>query len=191
MASALSQNTVQDRNASASSCSRSWIHFAVSSVTDLISILVLVVLSYSVLAARLLGDAGIGWHIRNGDLMLRSHIITRTDPFSYTMSGRPWLAWEWLYDAIIGVVHQSLGLNGVVFFTAIVIAFTFALTFRLLLARGSLLQISIALLLLAMGAAMIHFLARPHLLSWLCTVLWFQLLTYAEVAPEKRTLHIW
>src|SRR5207237_8972513 len=152
MASALSQNTVQDRNSSASSFSPSWIHFALPSVTDLIFILVLVLLSYSVLSARLLGDAGIGWHIRNGELMLRSHMITRTDPFSYTMSGRPWLAWEWLYDAIIGVVHQSLGLNGVVFFTAIVIALTFALIFRILLARGSLLQVSI-----------------ERLLRWLCS----------------------
>ena len=191
MASALSQNTVQDRNSSASSFSPSWIHFALPSVTDLIFILVLVLLSYSVLAARLLGDAGIGWHIRNGELMMRTHMITRADPFSYTMSGRPWLAWEWLYDAIIGAVHQSLGWNGVVFFTATAIAFTFALTFRLLLARGSMLQISVTLLLLAMGAAMIHFLARPHVLSWLFTVIWFQLLDSAEVAPENWRQLLW
>src|SRR5207248_9413816 len=147
--------------------------------------------SYSVLAARLLGDAGIGWHLRNGELMLRSHMSTRTDPFSYTMSGRPWLAWEWLYDAIIGVVHKSLGLNGVVFFTAIVIAFTFALTFRILLARGSLLQISFVLLLLAMGAAMIHLVAGPLVLSWLFTVIWFQLLVAAEVALGNRSELLW
>src|SRR5207244_5148903 len=170
MASALSQNTVQDRNSSASSFSPGWIHFALPSVTDLIFILVLVLLSYSVLSARLLGDAGIGWHIRNGELMLRTHMITRTDPFSYTMSGRPWLAWEWLYDAIIGVVYKSVGLNGVVFLTAIVIAFTFALTFGLLLARGSVLQVCIALLLLAMGAAVVHFLGGPLVVSWVLTV---------------------
>jgi hypothetical protein len=188
----LSQNRPQiDRDSSASSFSPSWIHFALPSVTDLIFILVLALLSYSVLSARLLGDAGIGWHIRNGELMLRTHTVTRADPFSYTMSGRPWLAWEWLYDAIIGVVHQSLGLNGVVFFTALVIALTFVLTFRILLARGSLLQISVALLLLAMGAAMIHFLARPHVLSWLFTVIWFQVLDSAEVAPENRRRLLW
>jgi hypothetical protein len=192
MPSALGQNTLQShRNSSASSLSPSWIHFALPSVTDLIFILVLVLLSYSVLSARLLGDAGIGWHIRNGELMLRTHTVTRADPFSYTMSGRPWLAWEWLYDATIGAVHQSLGLNGVVFFTAIVIALTFALTFHILLARGSLLQISLILLLLAMGASMIHFLARPHVLSWLFTVIWFQLLDSAEVAPENRRRLTW
>jgi hypothetical protein len=192
MASALRQTTPQtDRNSSAISSSPGWIHLALPSVTDLIFIIVLLSLSFSVLSARLLGDAGIGWHIRNGELMLRTHMVTRTDPFSYSMSGRSWLAWEWLYDATIGAVHQSLGLNGVVFFAAIVIALTFALTFRILLTRGSLLQISLVLLLLAMAASMIHFLARPHVLSWLFTVLWFQLLDSAEVAPENRRRLIW
>ncbi|HEV2730529.1 MAG TPA: hypothetical protein VGV15_10910, partial [Terriglobales bacterium] len=156
------------------------------SVTDLIFMAVLFSLSYSVLTAKLLGDAGIGWHIRNGELMLRTHAVTRVDVFSYTMSGRPWLAWEWLYDVIIGAVHQWLGLNGVVLFTAMVIACTFALTFRILLDRGSLVQISLVLLLLAMGAAMIHFLARPHVLSWLFTFIWFHLLDSAEISPKKR-----
>src|SRR5690349_19894745 len=192
MASALRQTTPQtDRNSSAISSSPGWIHLALPPVTDLIFIIVLLSLSFSVLSARLLGDAGIGWHIRNGELMLRTHMVTRTDPFSYSMSGRSWLAWEWLYDATIGAVHQSLGLNGVVFFTAIVIALTFALTFRILLTHGSLLQISLVLLLLAMGASMIHFLARPHVLSLVFTVLWFQLLDSAEVAPENRRRLIW
>src|SRR5438046_7628344 len=106
MASALSQNTVQDRNSSASSFSPGWIHFALPSVTDLIFILVLVLLSYSVLAARLLGDAGIGWHIRNGELMLRSHMITRTDSFSYTTNARPWLVRDLPYDVFILVVQN-------------------------------------------------------------------------------------
>src|SRR5437773_3584787 len=103
MASALSQNTLQiDRDSSASSFSPGWIHFALPSVTDLIFILVLVLLSYSVLSARLLGDAGIGWHIRNGELMLRTHMITRTDSFSYIMSGRLWLVCDLFYDVFIG-----------------------------------------------------------------------------------------
>ena len=185
MRSALGQNTLQ-ANLDAAASSPRWFHLILPSITDLIFMVVLFSLSYSVLTARLLGDAGIGWHIRNGELMLRTHAVTRVDPFSYTMSGRPWLAWEWLYDVIIGAIHQRLGLNGVVFFTAIVIACTFALTFRILLARGSLVQISLVLLLLAMGASMIHFLARPHVLSWLFTLIWFHFLDSAEILPEKR-----
>src|SRR5207237_10722390 len=46
-------------------------------------------------------------------------------------------------------------------------------------------------LLLAMGVAMLHFLVRPHVLSWLFTVIWFQLLDSAEVAPENWRQLLW
>jgi len=185
MPSALSQKTSPiGRDPAARS--PSWTHITLPSVTDLIFIVVLFSLTSSTLSTRLLGDAGIGWHIRNGELMLRTHALTRVDVFSYTMNQRPWLAWEWLYDVIMGATHKWLGLNGVVLLTAMVIALTFALTFRILLARGSLVQISLGLLLLAMGAAMIHFFARPHVLSWLFAVIWFHLLDTAEISPLKR-----
>ena len=100
------------------------------------------------------------------------------------MRGQPWYAWEWLYDLLIAGIYQWLGLNGVVFFTAVVIAATFALVLRLALRRGSTLPVAVILLLLAVGASTIHFFARPHVLSWLLTVIWFQLLDSSETASE-------
>ena len=128
------------------------------------------------MAVRLLGDAGIGWHIRNGELILQTHSVTRVDPFSYTMGGQTWYAWEWLYDILIAALHHVFGLNGVVFFTALVIAATFALTFRFAIRKGGNVAVTVVLLMLALGASSIHFLARPHVLSWLFVVIWFQLL---------------
>ena len=129
------------------------------------------------LATRLLGDAGIGWHIRNGEHILQTHSITRTDSFSVSKAGQTWYAWEWLYDAVIAGTHSSFGLNGVVFFTAFIIALTFALTLRLSLRRGADLPAAGFLLaLFALGASMIHLFARPHVLSWLFAVIWFQVL---------------
>jgi hypothetical protein len=157
-----------------------WFRVLVPSATDLIFIILLVTMSVGVLAPRLLGDASIGWHIRNGELMLHSHSITRTDPFSVTMGGQTWYAWEWLYDLKIASIHHWLGLNGVVFFSALVMATTFALTLRLALRRGADLPVAVFLLALALGASTIHLLARPHVLSWLFSVIWFQLLDHSE-----------
>jgi len=134
-----------------------WFRFLAPSASDLIFIILLVTMTAGVLAPRLLGDASIGWHIRNGELMLQSHSITRTDPFSVTMAGRTWYAWEWLYDAGIAAVHHQFGLNGVVLFTAV--------------------------LALSLGASTIHLFARPHVLSWLLSVIWFQLL---DSSKENR-----
>ena len=145
-------------------------------------------MSGGALAPRLLGDASIGWHIRNGEQMLRTHTITRTDSFSVTMGGQTWYAWEWLYDLKIAGIHHWLGLNGVVFFTAVIIALTFALTLRLSLRRGADLPVAALLLALSLGASMIHLFARPHVLSWLFTVIWFQVLDSSESVdgPESR-----
>lgn len=133
-------------------------------------------MSSGALAPRLLGDASIGWHIRNGEQMLRTHSITRVDWFSVTMGGQTWYAWEWLYDVGIAGIHHGMGLDGVVFFTAAIIALTLALTLRLCLRRGADLPIAAVLLALSLGVSMIHLFARPHVLSWLFTVIWFQIL---------------
>jgi hypothetical protein len=169
--------------------SPAWFRFLAPSTTDLIFITLLVATSGGALSTRLLGDASIGWHIRNGEQMLKTHAITRTDPFSVTMGGQTWYAWEWLYDLGIARIHQGFGLNGVVFVTALIIALTFALTLRLCLRRGADLPVTALLLALSLGASMIHLFARPHVLSWLFTVIWFQVLDSAE--SKKERLRLW
>jgi len=161
-----------------------WVRWVVPSVGDLIFAALLGVLAFTTLSVRLLGDAGIGWHIRTGQQILATHAIPHTDPFSATAlsatTGRAWFAWEWLYDVLVGWLDRAAGLNGVVLFTALVIAAIFAWTFRLLLRRRTNIFVALLLVLLAASAAMIHFLARPHVVSWLFTVAWFWILDSSE-----------
>ena len=147
---------------------------------DLIFLVLLGALAFTPLSVRLLGDAGIGWHIRTGQRILATHAIPRVDSFSSTMAGRPWFAWEWLYDLVVGQLDAALGLNGVVWLTAVLIASVFAWMFRLLLVRGANVLVALALVLLALSASMIHFLARPHVASWLFTLAWFWILDSSE-----------
>ena len=160
-----------------------WQRFLLPSVADLLFLVLLISMTYGALAPRLLSDAGTGWHIRNGELMLRSNSITRVDSFSSTMSGRSWFAWEWLFDLMIAEVHHVAGLNGVVFFAALVVATTFALTFRTVLARGGNVPVAVLFISLAMGASAIHLFARPHIFSWLLVVIWFGFLSRWESEP--------
>jgi len=155
------------------------------SAADLIFVAILGVLLLTPLSVKLLNDAGIGWHIRDGQQILSAHAIPRVDPFSSQIR-KPWIAWEWLYDVIVGRLETSAGLNGVVWFAAIVIAATFALLFRLLLRRGADFLAALVLTLLAISASMIHFLARPHVLSWLFVVVWFWILQATD-----RSRRLW
>jgi hypothetical protein len=157
-----------------------WMRWLVPSVGDLLFVALLGLLACTNLSTRLLGDAGVGWHIRTGQLILTTHSIPHVDPFSSTMSGRPWFAWEWLYDVIVGWLDSAAGLNGVVLFTSLIIATVFAGAFRLLLRGGTDAFLAVILVLLAASASMIHFLARPHVVSWLFTVVWFWILESSE-----------
>jgi len=159
-----------------------WLRAVLPSVTDLFFVLLLGSLACGTLAQKLLGDAGIGWHIRDGEQILSTHAVPRNDPFSSTTEGKPWYAWEWLYDFEMGIIHEHAGLNGVVFLSALIIAFVFAYLFRLLLARGTILPLAVLFVLLGAAASTIHFLARPHIVSWLLTLIWFQILDSCEAS---------
>jgi hypothetical protein len=165
-----------------------WLRYAIPSVGDLIFVLLVLALAFGTLATTLLGDAGIGWHIRTGELIRSTHSIPRVDVFSSVMQGKPWFAWEWLYDYGVGLAHGWAGLNGVVLLTAVVIALTFALVFRMMMERGAHLPIAVGVLLLTLTASTIHFLARPHVVSWLLAVLWFGLLERFEGDGKWRRL---
>jgi hypothetical protein len=169
-----------DSRSSKGAASAAWIRLLMPSAADLIFIALLGALVFTPLSVRLLGDAGIGWHIRTGQQILATHAIPRVDSFSSSGAGRPWFAWEWLYDLVVGRLEATLGLNGVVWLTAVVIAAVFAWTFRLVIARGTNLLVALVLVLLALWASAIHFLARPHVLSWLFTLASFVILDSSE-----------
>ncbi len=157
------------------------------SVGDLLFVALLALLTFTNLSMRLLGDAGIGWHIRTGQLVLTTHAIPLVDPFSSSLGGHAWFAWEWLYDVLVGWLEKAAGLNGVALLTALIIAACFSWTFRLLLRRRTNVLVALILVLLAASASMIHFLARPHVVSWLLTVAWFWILESSE--KECRGSH--
>ena len=140
------------------------------------------------LSNRPLADPDIGWHIRTGELMLSTHAIPRTDPFSSTMHGQQWFAWEWLYDLVLGILYRACGLNGVVWLCALIVAATFTLLLSQLLRRGTGLLLAIVLMLLAEAAATIHLFARPHIVSWLLVLLWFGALERWESGGAPRWL---
>lgn len=107
-----------------------------------------------------------------------------TDTFSSTMGGQPWYAWEWLYDAAAAGFHQAGGLQGVIFLTALLLALTFAALYRVALGCGSGAVVGLALSLLGMAASMVHFLARPHVVSWALGLFWIWSLEASAHAPD-------
>lgn len=137
--------------------------------------LVFVVVFMFAMQVRFLADSDAGWHIRTGDLIRRTGQVPRVDPFSFTMAGREWFAWEWSSDWIMSWFHQRFGLSGVVvaFFT--VLAAAHALLVQVCRRRA--VDTTVALVVLCVSAlcSSVHWLARPHLFSILLIVVWSML----------------
>jgi len=170
------------------------LRYLLPSVRDLIFIFLFWSLMAGALSNRPLGDADIGWHIRTGERILATHSLPRTDPFSSTMQGQPWFAWEWLYDIALGFLHKACGLNGVVWLCAALVAAVFVILLSQLLQRGTGLLLAIGLMLLSEAAAAIHLYARPHIVSWLFSLLWFVMLERwenADHATKQGSLPRW
>ncbi len=149
------------------------LRFLLPSVRDSIFIFLFWSVLAGTLSSRPLADADIGWHIRTGEQILATHSLPRTDSFSSTMQGQPWFAWEWLYDLALGILHRACGLNGVVWLCSLLVATIFVTLLSQLVRRGTGLLLAIVLMLLAEMGSMIHLLARPHIVSWLFSLLWF------------------
>ena len=154
------------------------------SIADIVFVALLCAI-FGFLGTQLLGDADIGWHIRNGQHILSTRSVPTTDYFSYTMEGRPWYAWEWLYDVLVAGIHAAAGLSGVVLFSALIGALTFALLFRNAMRSSGNLLVAGGLTALAAVAASIHLLARPHMVTWLFTLIWFQQLDSFQRGKRK------
>jgi hypothetical protein len=121
---------------------------------------------YAGAAQQLLGDGDAGWHILTGEYVLNHLALPATDPFSFTMEGRAWYAWEWLADVVFALAHRFDGLEGVVLLTGAVIAATGALTLRFLLWSGANLFLAALGSIFVSAVSTSHWLARPHIFTW-------------------------
>lgn len=116
--------------------------------------------------SRLLMDGDTGWHIATGRWILRHGAVPTLDPFSFTKSGEPWFAWEWLSDLIFAVLDAHFGLPGVLILSALLVAVCAGLLLRRLLDAEVNPLLALPLALLAIGVCTAHLLARPHLFTF-------------------------
>lgn len=76
-----------------------------------------------------LGDNSFLWHLRAGDL-IRSSGIPRTDVFSFTASGEPWIAQSWLAEVVYSGLNDGFGAWSIRAFTGLLAATTAVVVFE-------------------------------------------------------------
>jgi hypothetical protein len=133
--------------------------------------LVLFVCLANVRGLPLLSDPDSHWHIAVGNWILEHRAVPTVDIYSFTFTGHPWIAKEWLSQVLLATAYDLGGWGGVVALGAAALAASFALLLRLLLND---LKPMPALLftVAAITMAAPHFLARPHLLAFPFMLWW-------------------
>jgi hypothetical protein len=140
-------------------------------LTDVLFVAVFV--ASVMLGPRMLNtDGDLGRHLTLGDLILTTHSVPVTNVLSWTKAGEPRPPYEWLAQVLLAAANRLLGLDGVVVITSFVIAAAFAVVGCDALQRSGM---PLTSLLISAGAAVassLHWLARPHIFSFLFLALW-------------------
>src|SRR5580658_858531 len=116
---------------------------------------------------QLFRDSDSGWHIRNGEWMVAHRALPVSDPYSFSKAGEPWVAWEWGADVLMGFAHRVDGLRGVAALAALTISISSWMWCRLSFAAGGDFLLTALFAPPMITTTSLHWLARPHVLSWL------------------------
>lgn len=143
--------------------------------------LAVVFLGIFAMAARNVLDPDIWWHLKTGQYIAEMKGVPRTDPFSYTRAGQPWVAHEWLTDLFLYEAKVCMGWGGLILIFAGILSATF---FFLYLRCGPAPYIAGAATLAAAWSTMPVWGVRPQVLSLLLTSLWLLILDCAEKNPK-------
>ena len=76
------------------------------------------------LALEKVSESDTFWQLKTGEWILNHGAIPRTDPFSATVYGKPWLDGEWLFQAAIYSVYTCGGFNAMVVAKAAIVFLT-------------------------------------------------------------------
>ena len=132
----------------------------------------LLVYSYLLLLGPyLLQDPDTFWHIRTGQWILDHARLPTVDFYSYTESGKPWISTEWLSEIFYAVAFKLGGWRAVTIVAATSCAAIIGIVCFYLL-RHLRFSVAIGWAVLTAAAISPHFLARPHIFSYILLAIW-------------------
>ncbi len=116
------------------------------------------------MAVQPAADGDTWWHLKSGQLIWESGEMLRTDPFSHTMAGQPWINHGWLAQVIFWPVYQIGGLAGLSLLVAVLVTAAWALVYER--CEGQPYVAAFAALLGAIASSVI-WTARPQIITLL------------------------
>lgn len=152
-----------------------------ASDADLPDIIFLLLASFTAFAfvtvlSSAFADGDTGWHIATGQWIATHGTVPRSDPFSFTARGHPWVAHEWLSELLMYGAWRYGGWSGLILLFGTAAAALYAII-ALHLRRwqrpgaAALMMVYLSIGLAQSLFARPHLLALPILAAWLIALL--------------------
>jgi hypothetical protein len=130
-------------------------------------------------------DPDVWWHLKNGELILASGVPTQ-DVYSYTAAGRPWFVQEWLTEAIMYGIKETLGYGALSLLFGLLQAASALLVYRLLRLRGAGRPLALLLLMIFLVFGAPSWGVRPQVLTTVYLAAFYLVLVTYKVDPSRR-----
>ena len=159
-------------------------HLSSSFLVPLIFLIVFTV--YYVTATPLMDDSDVPWHLATGKLLLKTHHVPTTDPWSFASNGQPWYLLSWIWDALLGATERCFGLFGVLVVVLAISASIPALIAGQLLRTRAALPAIFFTVMIASLCIMDFITARPHLGGYVMALVFYVVLHTSRSSSRLR-----
>lgn len=129
------------------------------------------------------------WHLKTGEIILKTKAIPDKEIFSFTTEGKDWTPPEWLADIIFYLIYKTGGFDLLNLFSILIYTSSFLLLFYILIQRGTSEIVSAALVTIAALGASERSQPRPHIFTYLFLALMIFLLDGYRL-KDKKYLYI-
>lgn len=136
-------------------------------------------------AAKPLSDGDFWFHLKTGEYIVRTRLIPRTELFSFTHFGRPWVAHGWLSGLIFYGVSSGLGIKFLIIIFGILTALAFWIVYKRCNSNP---LVAVLATITAVWTAIPNIGARPRVFSILFSSIFITLLTRYARRGEGRTI---
>jgi hypothetical protein len=139
-------------------------------------------------AMPLLDDPDVPWHLATGRLLLHTHQLPTTDPWSFASNGAPWYVLSWLWNSVLGVTEHLSGSFGV-FMLSVTLCASLLAAQTIRLTHFTIEREAILLTLILSTLCMVDFVsARPHLLGYIMILAFCHILHISRQSGRYASL---
>jgi len=142
-------------------------------------------LLFVLVSGRPVTDTDVWWHLKAGQYIWQNAQIPKTDPFSFTNYGHPWITHEWLSEIIYYLFYKAGKLYGLIIANTVFLSAVFTILYRLTRLRTGRPFMSAVLVMITAVLSSVFWVYRPHILGYICFLAFLYVLELYKMGHHR------